>query len=310
MTDETDGSAVDRDSADMDYADVDFTDLEFRTGVSQTGADPDRSTPRVTVVANRRRKGSVKRRLAGAFVLMIALMSMGGIYAAFAQGSSAAQTGSSAADIAAGRQIFSVSCITCHGANLDGVTGRGPSLIGVGGAAAYFQVSTGRMPLVGQGAEADRKTSPYTATQIDQIVAYVQSIAGGPAVPTGAVRDDQNLAEGGELFRLNCASCHNFAGKGAPLSAGKVAPGLSQATDEQIYTAMLSGPENMPVFSDNQLTPTQKAQVVGYIQTLKASQDPGGHGLDRLGPVTEGLVVWVLGIGALMVVILWIGARS
>jgi ubiquinol-cytochrome c reductase cytochrome c subunit len=142
------------------------------------------------------------------------------------------------------------------------------------------------------------------------LAAYVQSIGGGTAIPTGSQRDDAGLAEGGELFRLNCASCHNFAGKGAPLSAGKYAPSLNKATDLQIATAMLSGPENMPVFSDNQLTPTQKHEIISYIQTLKASKDPGGAGLDRVGPVTEGLVIWVVGIGAMMVVILWIGAKS
>jgi len=130
-------------------------------------------------------------------------------------------------------------------------------------------------------------------------------------VPTGDLRvPDSQLAEGGELFRLNCAGCHGATGKGAPLSAGKSAPGLRNASDQQIYTAMLTGPGNMPVFSDNQLTPDQKKAILSYIQTLKASKDPGGNGLDRIGPVSEGLVVWILGIGALMIVILWIGAKT
>jgi ubiquinol-cytochrome c reductase cytochrome c subunit len=190
------------------------------------------------------------------------------------------------------------------------VINKGPSLLGTGGAATYFQVGTGRMPLVGQGPDAQRKESIYTDAQVRQLAAYVQSVGGGTAIPTGPLRDDAQLAEGGELFRLNCASCHNFAGKGAPLSAGKYAPSLNKATDLQIATAMLSGPENMPVFNDNQLTPTQKHEIISYIQTLKASRDPGGSGLDRVGPVTEGLVIWVVGIGAMMLVILWIGAKS
>ncbi len=111
-------------------------------------------------------------------------------------------------------------------------------------------------------------------------------------------------------YRLNCASCHGTTFKGAPLSAGKQAPSLNAATDLQIYTAMLSGPESMPVFSNNQLTPTQKHAIIAYIQNIKASNDPGGAGIDRIGPVSEAIVIWVVGIGALMVVILWIGARS
>ena len=309
---------ADVDVADVDVADVDVADVDFATGVSQTGADAPVVAPggsragRIRAVGVRRvartaRPGRLRQRLAGAFVLLIALVSMGGVYSMFAQSSTAQAT---TGDAAKGRQLFSQTCITCHGANLQGVQGRGPSLLGVGGAATYFQVSTGRMPLAQQGPEAMRKPSIYSQAEIDNLAAYVQSVGGGPDVPTGSLRDDARLAEGGELFRLNCASCHNFAGRGAALSAGKVAPGLSEATDAQIVTAMLSGPENMPVFGDNELTPEQKHEIVSYIQTLKATRDPGGHNLARIGPVSEGLVIWVAGIGALMVVILWIGAKS
>jgi ubiquinol-cytochrome c reductase cytochrome c subunit len=73
---------------------------------------------------------------------------------------------------------------------------------------------------------------------------------------------------------------------------------------------MLSGPESMPVFSDNTITPEQKRAIIAYIQTLKASADPGGHGVARIGPVSEAIVIWVGGVGALMIGILWIGAKS
>jgi ubiquinol-cytochrome c reductase cytochrome c subunit len=227
--------------------------------------------------------------------------------------SGAADTISSASDIEQGRQLFETSCITCHGANLQGVEGRGPTLVGSGSAATYFQVSTGRMPAVSQGPNNLRKTPKFTETQTRQLAAYVQSVGGGPQAPAPDANlrtDDSKLAQGGQLFRLNCASCHGATGKGAPLSAGKIAPGLTVASDTQIYTAMLSGPENMPVFSDNQITPEQKREIISYVQYLKASKDPGGAGLDRIGPVSEGLLVWTAGLGVLMVAILWIGAKS
>jgi ubiquinol-cytochrome c reductase cytochrome c subunit len=243
--------------------------------------------------------------------LLVALGAVGGIYTVFAGSSGANDSGTSQQDVDAGRQLFDTTCITCHGANLQGVPGRGPSLIGVGSAAVYFQVSTGRMPASGQGGSMPRKTSKFDEQQIDQLGAFVESLGGGPQVPTGDLRvPDSQLANGGELFRLNCASCHGSTGKGAPLSAGKSAPGLRNASDQQIYAAMLTGPGQMPVFSDNQLTPNEKKEILSYIQTLKASKDPGGNGLDRIGPVSEGLVIWILGIGALMIVILWIGAKT
>ena len=281
-------------------------ELGFEPAVSATGADPERPAPK-----RKRTRSLWRRRVASGVALLIALGAVGGVYTVFAGSSGANDSRTSQQDVDAGRQLFNTACITCHGANLQGVPGRGPSLIGVGSAAVYFQVSTGRMPASAQGGSMPRKTSKFDGQQIDQLGAFVESLGGGPQVPTGDLRvPDSQLANGGELFRLNCASCHGSTGKGAPLSAGKSAPGLRNASDQQIYTAMLTGPGNMPVFSDNQLTPNEKKEILSYIQTLKASKDPGGNGLDRIGPVSEGLVIWILGIGALMIVILWIGAKT
>ena len=279
----------------------------FEPAVSATGATVDRAKAK----RSSRRGARAGRRFGASVVLLGALVSMGSIYAAFAASSGASDTTSSAQDIAAGRQLFQVSCITCHGANLDGIKGQGPSLIGVGGAAVYFQVSTGRMPLAQQGAYAPRKPAKFNELQTEQLAAYVESVGGGTPLPQGDLRGDtSSIALGGELFRLNCASCHGTTFRGAPLSAGKIAPTLWEANDKQIVAAMLSGPENMPVFSDNQLTPQEKAAIVAYIQTLKESKDPGGNGIDRIGPVSEAIVAWVGGVGALMITILWIGAKQ
>jgi ubiquinol-cytochrome c reductase cytochrome c subunit len=283
----------------------------FEPAVSVTGAATSDRTRKPT----RRLRGTgasrLSRRLGAAVVLLGALASMGSAYAAFATSSGASDTGMSKDDIQAGRQLFEVSCITCHGANLEGIKGQGPSLIGVGGAAVYFQVSTGRMPLAQQGAYAPRKEAKFSERETEQLAAYVQSIGGGPDIPHGNLRGpDNSIAEGGELFRLNCASCHGTTFKGAPLSAGKIAPSLNDANDKQIVAAMLTGPENMPVFSDNTITPAEKKAIVAYIQTLKASKDPGGNGIDRIGPVSEAVVIWVGGIGAVIIAILWIGAKS
>jgi ubiquinol-cytochrome c reductase cytochrome c subunit len=244
-------------------------------------------------------------------VLGIALGTIGVGYAAFAPSSDA---GVPSADVARGEQLYRNACIACHAANLEGVKGRGPSLLGVGEAAVYFQVATGRMPAAVQGAQEPRKPvrrefSEQSEQGVKDLAAYVQSVGGGPQLPTGNLREG-DLGEGGELFRLNCAQCHNFAGKGGALSSGKHAPGLRDASDEVIYAAMLTGPENMPVFGDNQVTPEQKRAIINYVHTLNTTKDPGGHALGRLGPVTEGIVLWVVGIGGLMFVVLWIGAKS
>jgi ubiquinol-cytochrome c reductase cytochrome c subunit len=249
-----------------------------------------------------------RRRLANVAGLMTALVLTGALYSVFAPAQAADDTSESAAE-AAGRELYQRSCITCHGSNLEGVPNRGPSLIGVGAASVYFQVHTGRMPLVRQEADAHTKPTIFSDEQIDQLMEYIQTNGGGPTLPSGDLRDG-DLAEGGELFRLNCASCHNFVGEGGALSSGKAAPSLKDASDLEIYGAMLTGPENMPVFGDNQLTPDEKRSIINYVQTIKEQADPGGAGIGRIGPVSEGLVIWVVGIGALLFGVFWMGSKA
>ncbi|MEW2381960.1 cytochrome c [Micromonospora sp. NPDC047707] len=252
-----------------------------------------------------------RRRLGAAVRLLAALMLAGGAYTVFAPGVQAQDTPLSGA-AAEGKALFDVSCVTCHGRNAQGVEGRGPSLIGVGAASVEFQVSTGRMPMARQEAQAQRKPEVFTDEETRQLAQYIQELGGGPVVPAGDnLHEDANIAAGGELFRINCSQCHAFGGGGGALSSGKYAPSLNPATDRQIYAAMLSGPQNMPVFGDNQITPEQKADIIAYIQeTLKHDQDPGGFNLGRYGPSTEGLAIFLVGIVALVFASLWIAGKS
>ena len=274
-------------------------------------------TDRPSTPKGRRPRTRLHRRVSGAIALSLALGAVGVAYATVAA-AAAPQTKAAASapsddpvEIRKGRQLYEQGCITCHGTNLQGVVDQGPSLIGVAEAAVYFQVATGRMPVARQEAQVERKKPKYDEAQVLQMAAYIQSVGGGPEIPTGNLRgDDDNLAEGGELFRLNCASCHNFAGRGGALSAGKYAPSMEPSNDLTIWTAMLTGPQNMPVFGDNQITTEEKQAIVNYVQTLKAESDPGGAPIGRLGPLPEGLVIWIVGIGAIMLMILWIGVKS
>lgn len=261
------------------------------------------------------RHSKLARRITGGLALLFALVTMGLVYSALQpHPQTAAAAPASAQDIAQGKALFQGNtCITCHGTNLQGVVGRGPSLVGVGQAAVYFQVSTGRMPLAAQGAQSPRKDPIFSEDQINDIGAYVESNGGGPAVPQVAdadLIDTANLSKGADLYRLNCASCHNFTGQGGALSQGKYAPALDEATSKQIYAAMLSGPENMPQFSDGQLTPTEKKAIITYVQNTKATVDPGGYDLGGFGPAPEGLAAFLIGMGALVALTLWMGARA
>ncbi|MGN6473811.1 MAG: cytochrome bc1 complex diheme cytochrome c subunit [Mycobacteriales bacterium] len=265
-------------------------------------------TAEPTVPSETRTRRSRRRKIASLGVLVAALGTVGTLYAGLAPAASSASNNDPA--IQAGRQLFLQGCSSCHGLNAEGGA-KAPSLIGVGAAAVDFQVGTGRMPLQQHGPEALRKpVNKYNDLQIQQLATYVASLGVGPAIPTNLDYQSADVAYGGALFRTNCAQCHNFAGSGGELTYGKFAPSLSDATPKQIYEAMITGPENMPVFGDKQITPPQKLAIINYIKTIKAEPNPGGAGLGRVGPVTETAVAWLVGIGGLVIITMWIGSKA
>ncbi|MEU4236697.1 c-type cytochrome [Actinoplanes sp. NPDC026619] len=271
------------------------------------------------VLARRRTAPSRARRRLGAAARMLAALALaGGVYTAFAPGAFAEDNTQLSATAQEGKQLYDNSCITCHGRDAQGVTGRGPSLIGVGSASVEFQVGTGRMPMTRQEAQAEEKTPQFDKTQTKQLGQYIQELGGGPQLPSDAKytedlkENPEALARGGELFRVNCTSCHGFGGGGGALSSGKFAPALHDASAETLYAAMLTGPQNMPVFGDNQLTPDQKRELITYVTVqLQQDRDPGGlFNLGRYGPVTEGLAIFAVGITILVFTTLWIAGKS
>jgi ubiquinol-cytochrome c reductase cytochrome c subunit len=244
-------------------------------------------------------------------VVLLGLIVIGAGYAALtAQGSpaSAATPGApSPQTIAEGKYLFGTTCSSCHGLVAQG-SAVAPSLIGVGAAAVDFQISTGRMPAKEIGPEMTRKPVTLTPQQTYAIAAYIASLGGGPAIPSEAELDTSgaDVALGQSLFITDCAQCHNFDGAGGALTYGKSAPSLSQATPKQIYEAMLTGPEAMPVFSDTTITPAQKRDVIAYLLKVRNEPNPGGFSLGRIGPVSEGIVGFLGGIGVLIFIALWI----
>ena len=254
-----------------------------------------------------------RRPAAGYAALLLGLVVVALVYGSLTStgGSTAASAETGAQqDIAAGKALFQASCSSCHGLDAQG-TSQAPSLIGAGAAAVDFQMSTGRMPAKEVGAENERKPVTFTPRQIHDIAGFVASLGGGPEIPTAEQVDPRlgDPAVGSQLFSANCAQCHGFAGAGGALTYGKDAPPLTQATPTQIYEAMLTGPEAMPVFSDGALPPQAKRDIIAYITQTRVEPNPGGFSLGRTGPVTEGLVVFLGGMGFLVIIALWITAK-
>jgi ubiquinol-cytochrome c reductase cytochrome c subunit len=216
------------------------------------------------------------------------------------------------AAIEEGREIFLRGCSSCHGLNAEGGS-IAPSLIGVGAASVDFQVATGRMPMADMSQQAMRKAPVYNDEEVAALAAYVSSLAPGPEIPSEDMLNyerDGEVAEGGELFRTNCAMCHNFAGQGGALTQGKYAPSVMGVEPVHIYEAMITGPQSMPVFSDKTLTPKEKLSIIKWIKAAEKEPQLGGVALGRVGPVTEGLLVWTLGLGLLIGIAVWLAAKA
>jgi ubiquinol-cytochrome c reductase cytochrome c subunit len=258
-----------------------------------------------------RRKSGRRHPLASVALIAIGLLFTGGAYAAFSTSTASAEADmSSQQTIKEGEKLFASNCATCHGLSAQG-SGTGPSLIGVGAASVDFQVGTGRMPMQMQGPQALKKPVQFTDEETAALAAYVASLAPGPGIPKADVLDAEgDAAAGAELFRVNCAMCHNVAGAGGALTEGKFAPALTGVASKHIYEAMVTGPQNMPVFNEMNLTPEGKRDIITYLKYLDKNPSPGGIELGGLGPVSEGLFLWIFGLGSIVALTVWITAKS
>lgn len=265
--------------------------------------------------------------LAGLAVVLLGLLMTGGLYTVF----SPAQAGSaesSEEQIAQGRELFLVSCSFCHGQNGEGMrtqqgdgdeTQIGPSLVGVGAAAVDFQVSTGRMPMARPGVQAPRKPETFSEDEVAALAAYVASLGPGPAIPDESDYSIEGLSDeerqeaitnGGQIFLTNCTACHNFEGSGGAMPRGGAAPQIRGVEPRHIYEAMLTGPGQMDNFSNGNISPEDKRDVIAYLDSLEEQPNYGGFGLGGLGPVVEGMVAWLFGIGLLVAAAVWIAAHT
>ncbi len=265
-----------------------------------------------------------RRRGAGLVLLLMGLLLSGGLYAAFSPSSTADDARTQAEMVENGRRLFLTGCASCHGQNAEGLTtinGQmiGPSLVGVGAAAVDFQVGTGRMPMAFPGVQAPEKPEVYNEEEVADLAAYVASLAPGPAIPSEEDYSTEGMSEeekeaaivrGGQIFLTNCTACHNFTGAGGAMPHGGYAPSLLETDPKHIYEAMLTGPQSMDVFSNGNIPPEAKKDVIAYIESMREQPGYGGFGLGGLGPVSEGAFAWIAGIGTMVGFAVWIAAHT
>ena len=259
---------------------------------------------------SRTRRTGRRSPLASVALLLIGLLATGGAYALVTSSATASTSSTTAAQAEDGEKLFLANCSSCHGIGAVGTTDA-PSLVGVGAAAVDFQVGTGRMPMAASGPQAEAKPVQFTEAQIKALATYIATLGDGPGIPTDAtLTSGDDIAAGAEIFRINCAMCHNVAGAGGALTEGKFAPDLRDVDPAHVYEAMVTGPQNMPVFNDLNITPEDKSNIIAYLEYLNDNPSPGGLDLGGLGPVSEGLFVWIFALGAIVAVTVWLTAKS
>lgn len=212
----------------------------------------------------------------------------------------------SEAQLPLGPDLYLANCASCHGDRGQG-TFRGPTLVGVGAASADYWLRSGRMPLEEPDDESQRGEPSFSDAEIRLLVDYVAGLGDGPAVPEVDVAT-ADLARGGELYRVNCAACHNWDGKGGALVNGNNAPVLHPVPPLQVAEAVRIGPGTMPEFAEGQLSDDELDDVVAYVDYLRAPRDAGGFPLAHWGPSTE-TVAGFVGLSVLVLFAAWAGER-
>lgn len=257
-----------------------------------------------------------RHKAARPLLVLLSLCLVGAVYAAIAPATKSAADGAANEQLViTGKQLFAVSCASCHGLGGKGLAQQGaPSLVNVGAAAVDFQVRSGRMPMANPLAQAPRKENTFTDDEIAALAAYVASLGEGPSIPSEGQYDPNGLgaeavARGGELFRTNCSACHSFKGGGGALPNGAVAPNLQGLEPKIIWEAMRTGPGQMAVFGADAIPDDDLRSMIAYLKQVDA-QPSAGLTLGGLGPVSEGLWAWVIGIGSLVLFAVWIATRG
>jgi ubiquinol-cytochrome c reductase cytochrome c subunit len=112
------------------------------------------------------------------------------------------------------------------------------------------------------------------------------------------------------VFAANCQACHGAVGQGATVGEGAEAPPLYPASELDIAEAVRVGPDPMPRFDPDLLDQYDLDSLVKYVVWLRHPPDLGGLSMGHVGPVAEGFVAWVVGLGTLVLVIRAIGTRE
>lgn len=209
-----------------------------------------------------------------------------------------------------GRALYDTHCSSCHGAHLQG-SADGPPLFAKSAADVDFMLRTGRMPASVSWQQPLQRAPQFDDARIRALVTYVTTAGRGVAMlPVVSVG---NATRGRALYAENCQACHGVTAHGASVGGSEVAPSLMWVAPQQIAEAVRVGPGVMPSFGSDVVKRRDLDDVVTYVALLQRqsyANNPGGLQLANVGPVAEGFVAWVFGIGLLVLLCRCIGTAE
>lgn len=221
------------------------------------------------------------------------------------------------ASVELGSELFAGNCSSCHGIagvgiknarpGAGGVMGQGPSLKNVGAQAPDFYLRTGLMPLDNPHAEPRNNRVLLSDKEIRSLVMYVASLGRGPGIPNPRPQAG-NISEGMQLFTQSCAGCHQEDARGGYVTGARVPP-LQGYSAREIAEAVRIGPYLMPKFPPSQISDAQLNSIVKYVLSQDHPYNKGGWGIGNIGPIPEGLVIWLIAIPVLLITCLILGRR-
>ena len=220
-----------------------------------------------------------------------------------------------------GAELYAGNCATCHGIagagiaaprrGAGGLLGAGPPLRGVGARAPDFYLRTGYMPRANIYSEPESNQQGdrvlLSDKEIRSLVAYVASLAPGPAIPRPNPAAG-SLSDGQHLFTDHCAGCHQVMARGGYVTGGRV-PELQTVAPVQIAEAVRVGPYLMPRFSTRQISNVELNDIIKYVESVRHPDNRGGWGIGNIGPIPEGLVTWWIGAPLLLGACMLLGRR-
>lgn len=231
-------------------------------------------------------------------------------------GAGALAQGSSTPDddlVLRGQDVYGRACATCHGERGLGED-QVPAIANAGAAAIDFYIRTGRMPLQDVGQPVRHGPQLLSDAEKQALIAYIPTLAtdgdAGPPIPEIDAWEDADLARGLELFTSNCVACHGPTAAGIAVGQRDVSSPLDVATPLEVAEAIRVGPGVMPVFGEDVLDQEDMEAIVAWVMDLRQRESPGGAHLGRSGPVSEGFIAWIFGMGLLTAVMYLLGERA